>query len=149
MRSILAAIGITLATALGAGSVILPVSACGPTKSTSTGTISGTISYEGSASGAGRPLGIAVYKTYPPSGPPVAYRLVDEYQFPYRYVFDGLSPGTYYVGALIDVDPADTRYVGMLNAKRDPHGYAGNGQQVKIEDFQGTSSVDIVLQDVR
>ena len=149
MRSILAAIGITLATALGAGTVVTSFAACGPTKATPTGTISGTISYDGHSAAAGRPLGIAVYKTYPPSGPPVAYRLVDEYQFPYRYVFDGLPPGAYYVGALIDVDPTDTRYVGMLNAKRDPHGYAGNGQQVRIEDFGGTAGVDILLEDSR
>ncbi len=129
------------------GAIVL-IAACGSTRSAPAGTITGTISYDGSAAGGGRPLGIAVYKTYPPSGMPIAYRLVADYQFPYRYVIDGLPPGTYYVGALIDVDPADTRYVGMLNAKRDPHGYAGNGQQVEVEDLHGSSSADIVLQDV-
>lgn len=129
--------------------VALFVVACGPTKSTAAGTIAGTVYYDGSAAGGGRPLGIAVYKTYPPSGPPVTYQLVDKYQFPYHYVIDGLSPGTYYVGALIDVDPADTRYVGMLNPKRDPHGYAGSGQQVRVEEFHGTSGVDVVLEEHR
>lgn len=129
--------------------IVLSVASCGETRSTPTGTIAGTISYKGPATGGGRPLGIAVYRTYPPSGIPVAYRLVHDYQFPYRYAIDGLAPGAYYVGALIDVDPADTRYVGMLNAKRDPHGYAGNGRPVQVADLHGASSADIVLQDVR
>jgi hypothetical protein len=132
--------------AMGVG---LSVAACGPTKSSPGGTIAGTISYEGPAAGGGRPLGIAVYKTYPPSGLPITYQLLDNYQFPYRYVFNGLSPGSYYVGALIDVDPADTRYVGMLNPKRDPHGYVGKGQPVRVDDLQGASGADIALEDVR
>ena len=126
------------------------VSGCGSTGSptASGGTISGTINYAGPAAGGGRPLAIAVYRKTPPSGPPVAWRLVESYQFPYRYSFDNLPPGNYVVGALIDVDPTDTRYTGMLNAKRDPHGYSNGGGLVHIDDQRGAVALDIKLESV-
>lgn len=86
---------------------------------------------------------------YPPSGPPVAWRLVEEYELPYRYVFDGLPPGRYVVGASIDVDPADTRYPGRLNPLRDPHGYARGGWLFNVDSFAGVDGADIVLEDPR
>ncbi|MBI4509524.1 MAG: hypothetical protein HY698_07790 [Deltaproteobacteria bacterium] len=113
------------------------------------GTISGTISYTGPAAGGGRPLSIAVYRTYPPSGPPVAWRLVEEYKFPYHYYFENLPPGSYTVGASLDVDPADTRYLGMLNAKRDPHGYASHGKLVSVDAMHGVGGADLKLEDVK
>jgi hypothetical protein len=112
-----------------------------------TGTITGTITYSGAAGGGGRPLSIALYPRCPPKGAPLAVQLVEKYELPYRYRFDGLSPGSYCVGALIDVDPADTRYVGMLNPKRDPHGYAADGHVISVEQFSGASGANITLED--
>ena len=134
----------TLALALAAVS-------CSSTQvgAATTGTIGGTITYAGAAAGGGRPLSVAVYRRCPPSGPPIAYQLVETYQLPHRYEFVGLPPGTYCVGALIDVDPADTRYLGMLNAKRDPHGYAGTDHPVTVGEFSGASGVDIKLMDAQ
>ena len=111
------------------------------------GSISGSIAYDGPAAGGGRPLAIAVYRTFPPSGPPVAWTLVETYAFPFRYSFDGLPPGTYFVGAAVDVDPADTRYVGMLNAERDPHGYALEGGRIEVTSVEGSAGADIRLED--
>ena len=131
--------------------LVLAAVSCGSTQTggATTGTIAGTIASSGAAAGGGRPLSIAVYRRCPPSGPPIAYQLVETYQLPYRYDFVGLAPGTYCVGALIDVDPADTRYVGMLNAKRDPHGYAGTDRPVMVGEFSGASGVDIKLTDAQ
>lgn len=132
----------------GASVALLLLSSCGPSTGTAAGSISGTISYSG-ALGGGRALSIALYKTYPPKGPPLASQLVQKYEMPYHYFFDGLEPGSYYVGALIDIDPSDTRYPGMLNAVRDPHGYVGNGKPVKLEQLQGAPGADIRLEDPR
>lgn len=112
-------------------------------------TIGGTIRYEGAAREGGRPLAIAVYATLPPSGPPVAWRVIEQYELPYRYVFEGLPPGRYVVGASIDVDPADTRYLGRLNPGRDPHGYSGGGQPFDVDDYAGADGADIRLEDPR
>jgi hypothetical protein len=120
---------------------------CGPSSGPAQGSIEGTITYDGAAGGGGRALSIAVYKTYPPKGPPLATQLLQHYQLPYHYRFSGLEPGTYYVGALIDVDPADTRYPGMLNAARDPYGYVGGGQPVKVAQLQGAAGADVRLED--
>ena len=111
------------------------------------GTISGTVYYAGPAAAPGRPLAIALYSSYPPVGPPAATRLVDSYQFPYDYHFENLAPGTYYVGALIDVDRLDTRHTGMLNAGRDPYAYAPG--PVIVDDLEGASGVDLGLEDAR
>lgn len=126
------------------------VAGCGNSGSTtaSGGTISGTINYTGTAAGGGRPLAIAVYHRTPPSGPPVAYRLVESYEFPYRYSFDNLPPGNYVVGALIDIDPTDTRYTGMLNTKRDPYGYSNGGAVVHVDEQHGAVAMDIKLEGV-
>lgn len=122
------------------------MSGCASSGAESTGsTISGEIAYTGSAAGGGRPLAIAVYRTYPPSGPPVAWRLVENPKFPYRYTFDGLAPGNYVVAASVDVDPSDTRYVGMLNVKRDPHGYSSGGQLVHVDAMHGVAGMDVAL----
>jgi hypothetical protein len=129
---------------------VLATISCGSTKTGAapSGTIAGTITYAGAAAGGGRPLSIAVYAHCPPSGPPVAYQLVETYRLPYRYQFVGLSPRTYCVGALIDVDPLDTRYVGMLNPKRDPHGYSASERPVVVDELAGASGIDITLEDV-
>ena len=125
--------------------------ACGTsaTDSTSprTSSVSGTITYAGPAAARGRPLAIAVYRSYPPKGPPVAWRLVDDYRFPYRYTFDDLPAGSYTVGALIDVDTADTRNIGQLNAARDPHGYAAGGRLLSVSEQHAELGADIALQD--
>jgi len=128
--------------------LLLLVAMCGPSSGAPQNSISGTISYDGVAGG-GRALSIALYKTYPPKGPPLATQLIQSYQMPYSYSFEGLEPGTYYVGALIDIDPADTRYPGMLNAARDPHGYVGGGQPVQLVQLQGSAGADIHLEDPR
>lgn len=112
------------------------------------GTLSGTIDYTGAAAGPGRPLSIALYRSFPPKGPPVAAKLIENYSFPQRYQFSGLAPGTYYVGALIDVDRMDTRYAGMLAPKRDPHGYAGAGAPIAIDSTRGAALIDLELKDV-
>jgi hypothetical protein len=135
---------------VAAALILLAAASCtssgsGPAPS---GTISGTITYAGAAAGGGRPLSIAIYGHCPPKGPPLAFQLIETYTLPYRYQFDGLTAGAYCVGALIDVDPADTRYVGMLNPGRDPHGYAAHGHVVSVETWNGASSVDITLEDV-
>jgi len=140
-------------TFLSASLALLLTLACGGSSGApSSNSISGTISYTGNVGG-GRALSIAVYSTYPPKGPPLATQLVQKYDLPYHYSFEGLEPGTYYVGALIDIDPSDTRYPGMLNAVRDPHGFVGGGSlpaPVKIVDsMQGTAGVDIRLEDPR
>lgn len=110
------------------------------------GTLSGTIRYQGAMTAPGRPLAIALYRTFPPSGPPMATRLVERYELPYHYEFTGLAPGTYYVGALIDVDRMDTRYAGMLT-KRDPYGYAGGGEAIRLDASQGAAAIDVDLED--
>jgi uncharacterized protein (DUF2141 family) len=112
-------------------------------------TITGTIYYEGSAAAPGRPLSIAVYTSFPPSGAPLATQLVESYDFPFHYHFDGLKPGRYYVGALIDVDRADTRYAGMLNRVRDPFGYAAKGAPTELEIDRGAAGADITLEEHR
>ncbi len=109
--------------------------------------VSGTIHYEGPAAGRGRPLSIAVYGSLPPTGPPLRAVLVEDYEFPYRFTFDGLRPGTYYVGALIDVDRADRRYAGMLNPERDPFGYAGDGVPIVLGERRGVGGLEIRLED--
>lgn len=111
--------------------------------------IGGTIRYDGAATGGGRPLAIAVYATFPPAGPPVTWKLVTEYELPYRYVFEGLPPGRYVVGASIDVDPVDTRDLGRLNPARDPHGYAGGGALFDVDALGGAAGADILLEDPR
>lgn len=112
-------------------------------------TLGGIIYYDGAAAAPGRPLAIALYRTFPPQGPPVATRLVEQYALPYTYLFEDLSAGDYYVGALIDVDRLDTRYAGMLNADRDPHGYAGGGAPVQVGEQVGAVGIDIPLADPR
>lgn len=133
--------------------LLLAVATCAPSGPSAhdppAGSIGGTISYDGAAAGAGRALSIAVYRVYPPKGPPVASKLVERYDLPYQYSFDGLDPGTYYVGALIDVDPSDTRYPGMLNAARDPYGYVGGGQPIVVQQFSGVAGADIALREDR
>ena len=110
-------------------------------------TISGTIYYDGNAVAPGRSLAIAVYASFPPSGPPLATQLIERYELPFHYRFTGLRPGRYYVGALIDVDRMDTRYAGMLNRVRDPFGYAGGGEPIEIDASQGAAGVDITLEE--
>jgi hypothetical protein len=95
----------------------------------------------------GRPLAIALYRSFPPSGPPVATKLLERFALPYRYEFTGLAPGSYYVGALIDVDRMDTRHAGMLVPERDPHGYAGGGAPIQLGVSQGAAAVEIELED--
>lgn len=109
------------------------------------GSISGTIRYGGAGAALGRPLAIAIYRTFPPVGPPLATQLIESYEFPYRYEFSDLPPGTYYAGALIDIDRTDTRYAGMLVESRDPHGYAGDGAPVRLAPGRGVAGVDIDL----
>jgi len=111
------------------------------------GIVTGTIHYDGVAAGPGRPLAIAVYGTFPPSGPPVRATLIDTYEFPVRFSFDNLSEGTYYVGALIDVDRADRRYAGMLNPELDPYGYAGDGAPVVVGPTAGVGGLAIQMVD--
>ncbi|MBI2892979.1 MAG: hypothetical protein HYY06_05470 [Deltaproteobacteria bacterium] len=113
------------------------------------GTISGTITYDGPAAGGGRPIAVAVYRNFPPSGPPVSWKLLETYELPVRYSFDGLPPGNYWVGAAIDVDPADTRYVGMLNPRRDPHGYALEGRRIEVGEIEGAAGADVRMEDRR
>lgn len=142
-----------VAIALASVSCWIATLACGwqhdlPTTSRA-GSLSGVIRYDGTMGGAGRPLAIAVYRSFPPSGPPVATRLVERYELPYRYEFSGLAPGTYYVGALIDVDRMDTRYAGMLVPRRDPHGYASGGEPISLTADRGAASADIELRDPR
>jgi len=72
---------------------------------------------------------------------------VDDYQFPYHYTFDNLPAGSYTVGALIDVDTADTRNIGQLNALRDPHGYAANGRLLPVSEQHAEVAADIALED--
>jgi hypothetical protein len=90
-------------------------------------------------------LAIAVYSSFPPSGPPLATQFIERYTLPFRYEFTGLRPGRYYVGALIDVDRMDTRHAGMLNRARDPFGYAGRGAPVDLRVDRGTAGADITL----
>ncbi|MCP4446138.1 MAG: DUF2141 domain-containing protein [Myxococcales bacterium] len=105
------------------------------------GTISGVIQYDGVAQGPGRTLSIALYRSFPPVGPPIQSELIETYSFPYRYELTDLAPGTYYVGALIDVDRLDTRYSGMLNVLRDPYGYASSS----LHSTRGVAAVNITL----
>lgn len=72
--------------------LVLAAVSCGSTQTggATTGTIAGTIAYSGAAAGGGRPLSIAVYRRCPPSGPPIAYQLIETYQLPYRYDLVGL-----------------------------------------------------------
>ncbi|MBI2388562.1 MAG: hypothetical protein HYV09_03000 [Deltaproteobacteria bacterium] len=124
--------------------------ACGTSETApQTASISGTITYAGAAAGHGRPLAIAVYRAFPPKGPPVAWRLIEQYQLPYRYTFDNLPPGSYVVGALVDVDPADTRNIGQLNAARDPHGYSASGRLLPVDATHIAEGADIVLEDAK
>ena len=110
-------------------------------------TIRGTIHYDGPAVGRGRPLAIAVYGSLPPTGPPVRTALLQTYEFPQPFQFDGLPPGTYFVGASIDVDRADRRYAGMLNPELDPFGYVGDGAPITLGDRWGVGGLDITLED--
>lgn len=111
------------------------------------GVITGTVDYDGVAAGPGRPLALAVYRTFPPSRPPVRTALIDGYDFPVRFSFHGLSPGTYYVGASIDVDRADRRHAGMLNPALDPFGYAGEGAPVVLGATAGVGRLAIHMVD--
>lgn len=136
-------------TNLGAALLCLVMAGCastGDTHAPPTASISGTIEYGGTAAGGGRPLAIAVYRRFPPKGPPVAWRLVERPQFPYRYTFDNLPPGDYVVGALIDVDPSDTRNIGQLNPKRDPHAYSKGGGLTHVDEQHGAVGLDLVLE---
>lgn len=111
------------------------------------GVVTGTINYDGVAAGPGRPVAIAVYTTFPPSGPPVRTALLDTYEFPVRFSFVDLSAGTYYIGALIDVDRADRRYAGMLNPELDPYGYANDGAPVVLSPSEGVGGLAIQMTD--
>lgn len=110
-------------------------------------TIAGSVFFDGQTAALGQPLAIAVYRSFPPKGPPVAWRYVEQYSFPYRYEFDDLPPGTYYVGALVDVDRMDSRHAGMLNPRRDPHGYAGGGEPIAVTALAGAAGADIRLEE--
>jgi len=87
-----------------------------------------------------------LYSSYPPSGRPIRAQLVEDYSLPFSFTFSGLPAGTYYVGALIDVDRMDTTWSGMLNPERDPYGYAGEGTPFEIVDFESVPSADIELE---
>jgi len=112
-----------------------------------TSTVSGAITYAGPAAASGRPLAIAVYPTFPPQGPPVVWRIYEAYTFPFQYSFQQLPPGSYVVGASIDVDPTDTPYLGQLNAKRDPYGYSAGGRLIAVDEQRGAAGIDIALED--
>ena len=111
------------------------------------GTISGVVHYDGPAAARGRVLAIAVYRSFPPVGPPVATQLIERYTLPYKYEFNGLPPGTYHVGALIDVDRQDSRHAGMLVRGTDPHGYAAGGGPIVVALDRGVAGVDVLMQE--
>jgi hypothetical protein len=64
------------------------------------GTVMGTVTYEGS--GVGR-LTVGVWPTTPPMGPPAEFFAVDDATFPIDYELEGLAAGTYYIGATLDI----------------------------------------------
>ncbi len=113
------------------------------------GTLAGAVHYEGELPTAGRALAIAVYGSFPPTGPPLRALLLERYELPQPFVFEGLASGNYYVGALVDVDRMDTRHSGMLNAELDPYGYFGGGQPIALDAGSGAANLDVVLEDPR
>ena len=77
--------------------------------------IYGSIAYSGDKSGK---LSIVGFPSDPPAGPPgIYYGVADEVSsFPMDYAYDAVKPGTHFVYAFIDVDPAD----GLKNTDLDP-----------------------------
>lgn len=108
-----------------------------------------TITYDGKIANHGQPLAVAVYETYPPKGPPLTYKVVEDYSFPSTVRFEGLPPGEYVVGASIDLDPSDTPHVGMLKAGVDPFGYAGQAKKIQIQHDTPPTSIGVTLQTPR
>lgn len=63
-----------------------------------------TVRYAGAKSG---PLGVGVFASNPPMGPPLAFQRVASPIYPAGVTLEGVSPGAaVYVVATIDVDPA-------------------------------------------
>ena len=92
--------------------LLIAFSACGgddgPT-ATGTGSISGTISFEGTWPATGN-IQVSAWSYWPPNGPPAGFTnpLVMETDYPtYQYKITGLAPGNYVKVVVGWRDPAD------------------------------------------
>jgi hypothetical protein len=100
-----------LALALGSGS-------CdgGETQPTG-GTVTGVVSYSGTAQGT---LCVAAFTEWPTLSAPEMYVTIPAPAYPQAYTLEGLDPGDYYIFAFIDVAPASPTMPGDEDIKSTP-----------------------------
>ena len=105
------------------------------------GSVSGTIDFAGAVS-PGDTLHLAVFDTdnYEPSdGPPAAFEDVLNPAFPYAYDISGLTSGTYWIGAYLDVGGDDPTEAGA----EDPEDQIG---PVLLAPGTAEGSLDLLLE---
>lgn len=73
---------------------------CGDDEEATTGTITGTVYYDGTNTGN---VGIAAFTSLPPMEAPAGMRMITDPEFPQVYEISNLDPGTYYLFASMDV----------------------------------------------
>lgn len=131
--------------------VLIPVAGCGiggmdtgVVRSAAPGRVSGAISYQGGYVG---PLQVALFRSFPPRGTPVARVDISEPTFPQPFELEDLMPGTYFLLAIVDADPTDgDRY----HPHDDPGGAFGSYNKpmsITLTTTSGARDVDIELVD--
>ena len=105
--------------------------------------LAGVISYEGTA--AGDKVVIGTFDQWPPTAAPkeIAYVDVPETGFPIAYEVMFQFPGSYFLGAFLDVDPTDGV---AMNLDLDPMDFPGEGEE-KSELAEEENTHDFVLED--
>ncbi len=105
--------------------------------------LAGVISYEGTA--AGDKVVIGTFDQWPPIAAPteIAYVDVPETGFPIAYKVTFQFPGSYFLGAFLDVDPTDGV---AMNLDLDPMDFPGEVEE-KFELAEEENTHDFVLVD--
>ena len=87
------------------------------------------VTYEGDREGA---LVVGAFSSDPPTGPPLAFQQTEAPEFPASVHLRGLGPGTYYVTAVLDAEPASPTLPGPedLTVTSDPLDVEGEPSRV-------------------
>ncbi len=95
--------------------------------------VQATVHYEGAFTG---PLQVGVFKTYPATGGPVAFKRIDEPIFPQTLTLKNVEKGTWYVVARVDQAPDSP----TLPGPEDPQ---GSSEAIVIESADDTPSTTL------
>ncbi len=91
-----------------------------------------TVEYEGEAPGEG--VVVAAFTSWPPSGPPLSFGVIEESELPQTATLEGFVPGTYYFYAAYDVPP-----ISPMPGMEDPQGVS---EAVEVD---GTDDIEITI----